>query len=149
MFFKKSKDQAPELNIQWDLNADNYIKSLDWFPKDEFHTLYPNGFAVGEVEVDKIYDFLEDQSKIYDVDDLWKTADKSKTLGVIESWYNGIPLTPPLLNISCNKRIVIVGGNHRFNVFRIYGKGLLIFLVPFDIKDSISNIIGEAVRWIK
>ena len=148
LYFKKSKDQAPELNICWDLSADNFIKALDGSCEDEFNSSYPNGFAIGKVEVSKIYELLEGSLKIYDSCDLWKTADKSKTLEVIKNWHKGVALTPPLLSISYNNLISIVGGNHRFNVARIYGEGTVIFLVPLEIKDNISCMLDNGIEWI-
>lgn len=94
------------------MSANNFIKALDGSCESEFNSSYPNGFAIGKVEVSKIYELLEGNSKIYDSCDLWKTADKSKTLEVIKNWHLGYCLfTPPLLSISYNNLISIVGGN--------------------------------------
>lgn len=147
IFYKKQRNEAPPLKVVWNTDKNDFYRSFDGINMECINETYPEGFSIGEVDPDIIYNNLVSASKIYNIDDLWRTADNSKVLGVLEHWYRNQKLTPPILDVYENK-LVLIGGNNRFNVARLYSGEDILFITSINNKMEISNILNNNVKWM-
>ncbi|MEQ5184501.1 hypothetical protein ABN222_08230 [Providencia alcalifaciens] len=136
---RPSKDW-PKLNVRWNLNKTDFYRSLDGENTESIEQHYPNGFFVATALTKDIHDNLCYASKVFDSNDFWSVCNVRKACGVIGRWMNNELITPPVI-VPFENTLVLVGGNHRFNVARLAGEKYITFIVPSEKKDETSLII--------
>ncbi|MEM8351241.1 hypothetical protein Q4R91_12140 [Morganella morganii] len=142
----KNAKEWPEFNIQWDLTPDNFYLSLDGESAESVSESYNKGFSLGKVATNDIYENLFYNCKLTNSEDFWSTCIASKACGVLGRWLKNELITPPLIK-PYEGNLLIIGGNHRFNVARLAGAEIIYFITPYECKDEIIAIIPSVV-WV-
>lgn len=138
-------NEWPKLDINWDLNQDNFHLSLDGVSADKFTEDYSEGLLIGKTLIEDIYENLFYNSKIRDCNDFWKLCAKGKACGIIGRCLAKKPITPPMIT-PYNGTLIIVGGNHRFNVARLSGAIEIYFITPKESQNEFIEIL-PSVAW--
>ncbi|MBJ3590222.1 hypothetical protein JGC56_03460 [Salmonella enterica subsp. enterica serovar Saintpaul] len=138
-------EKWPKLYIEWDLKPENFHHSLDGEDADSVSQNYKNGFSIGKASTKDIYGKLFSNCIVRDSNDFWAVCDKRKACGVLGRWKEKELITPPLIKPH-NDTLIIVGGNHRFNVARLAGAEAITFITPTEYMDEINSII-PTVSW--
>lgn len=145
-FKNKPAEQWPKMRILWNTNPDEFYRSLDGCSQSDLKNQYPDGLLVGEIPTSDIYKKLVSTSKVYDHIDFWRKCRNRRACGLIGRWMDGNSVTPPLI-VPFKNEIFIEGGNHRFNIARLYGEKNITFISPSNEKKDIERII-PSVKWM-
>lgn len=129
----------PDFKIEWDLNPDNFLYTFDGWDAETFKSKFPNGLILGVADITEIVKNLTRISNrtIY-------VSDSCDAL-VIAYWAEGNKMTPPLIEISNNGKLLISGGNHRFSVCRAKNEKRIYFLTIPGLKNQIEEILKSVV----
>ncbi|MBA0174389.1 hypothetical protein [Pectobacterium carotovorum] len=132
----------PNMVVSWNENPQDLIFSFDsGFPD----WISPSTTIVGRVSVNDIYAHLADNSRIENAAELWGIETEDKVCEIIGRWMNGVSITPPALCPE-GERIIIAGGNHRFNVARLCGETTIAFFTADKYRIFFDSIL-PSVQW--
>lgn len=116
---------------QWDVDPRNFYFAGDGWNADKLDS---TGYLVLYADTSEIIENLHEREWIES--DPWSENYKPKTAVIAFRWYNGLPVTPPLLKIY-DKTLLIQGGHHRLR----YAHFLNAHRVPFLVaRDKISRV---------
>lgn len=143
-YIKKPPSEWPKLQFNWDLTEDGQHYSFDGLSQDELRNCYPNGLNLGWVNNHELNKALHSASQRND-DELWMIGCSSKTARMIAYLARGEKISPPAVKLVDNK-IVFVGGNHRYVIFKISGgERLPLYIDPKDVK-AINSVL--TINWV-
>lgn len=145
MYLNKHPSQWPNLSVNWDHEKSNWHYAFDSDPPD-----WAKDMILGEALLSDIHPNLFFNSKVDCYKEFWKSCIEDKAEEVIKHWANGEALTPPALWICKEQgvnKILIAGGNHRFNVAFLSGEEKISFLTSVEHKTRLEALL-PSLKWI-
>ncbi|MFK3843855.1 MULTISPECIES: hypothetical protein [Serratia] len=135
----------PRLTVKWSLDPQKWHLAFDGDVPD-----WAKNLRLGRAQLAEIHKHLCFNSKICSVEELRDGGAADKVEKVINHWQQGDALTPPALCIINERnvdKILIAGGNHRFNVAYLTGEITIYFLASCNDSAGLQNFMPSLV-WI-
>jgi uncharacterized protein YoaH (UPF0181 family) len=140
---KTARTKWPEIDVSWDLSAENYHRSLDGVKAAEFARDFPEVEVVG-VDIEDLHANLMRGSQR--VKDPFSKEYKTKTAGLVSHLERGGIVTPPFVRHVAGG-LCLAGGNHRFGWARHRGECKLPILILSAEKPVIATKLTTLSCW--
>lgn len=138
-------EQWPPLVFNWDLKLESQRFALDGVSPKKFALEYPQGFKLGWVEFLEFDANLCHFSRRDGSEELWELGFKSRLAMLIAYLAKGLPITPPLVSATGDRKLILRGDHHRYAAAKAKSISTMPIYVGFETCTLVERIVS--VRW--